>query len=67
MLSKLPPGELTVYLDRRYVPDGLLTGEQQRQALVRPRAGTPDVNFIFKRRPRAVEMKVFSSPPGLKD
>lgn len=67
MLSELPPGELTVYLDRRYVPEGLLPDATRRQATVRPRQGTPDVNFTFRRQPRAVEMKIFSAPPGQND
>lgn len=63
LLSELPPGEQTVFIDERYVPEDLTGSVLSLRAAIFSGKETKDLGFVFKVKPRGVKEKVFASTP----
>lgn len=55
LLSELPPGEQTIFIDRRYQPEDLTISDLSARAAVQSGLETKNVAFVFKTKPRAVK------------
>lgn len=61
LLTELPPGVQTVFIDERYKPEDLMIENLTSQTEVRSGKETKNVAFIFKTKPREVKEKDFGS------
>lgn len=55
LLSELPPGEQTIFIDERYHPEDLTTANMSLRAEVKSGVETKNIAFVFKTKPREVK------------
>jgi hypothetical protein len=65
LLSELPPGEQSIFIDKRYQPENLTTANLSVQVEVSSGAETKNIEFIFKTKPREVKEINFGAKSSL--
>lgn len=63
LLSELPPGEQTIFIDERYIPEGFTNSRLSERAEVVSGAETKNILFHFKIKPREIKEINFGDKP----
>ena len=61
LISELPPGQQSVFIDERYQPEDLTTARLSLRAEVQSGEQTKNIAFVFKTKPREVKEVIFGN------
>lgn len=61
LITDLPPGEQSIFIDERYKPEDLMITDSRLRAEVRSAEKARDIEFVFKTKPREVKIRDFGT------